>query len=46
MTITSDVPTSIDNAEAEAQVVKFIQNGQIFIEKNGVVYNVMGQEVR
>ena len=38
--------TSIDNAEAEAQVVKFIQNGQIFIEKNGVVYNVMGQEVR
>ena len=35
-----------DNAEAEVKVVKVVENGQIFIEKNGVVYNVMGQEVR
>ncbi|MBO4453464.1 MAG: chitobiase/beta-hexosaminidase C-terminal domain-containing protein [Paludibacteraceae bacterium] len=46
MTTKSSTPTAIDNAEVEAQAVKFIQNGQIFIEKNGVVYNVMGQEVR
>ena len=46
LTYKAPTATSIDNAEAEAQAVKFIQNGQIFIEKNGVVYNVMGQEVR
>ena len=46
MTITSDVPTSIDNAEAEAQVVKFIQNGQIFIIRGEKVYTITGALVK
>ena len=34
--------TAIDNTEAEVKAVKVIRNGQLFIEKNGVLYNAQG----
>lgn len=38
--------TALDNAAVEGKAVKFIENGQLFIEKAGVRYNVMGQAVK
>lgn len=38
--------TAIDNADAELKATKRIENGQLFIELNGVRYNVIGAEVR
>ena len=38
--------TNIENVEANEEAVKFIQNGQLFIKKNGVVYDMMGAAVR
>ena len=38
--------TSINNIEAVDEAVKFIQNGQLFIKKNGVVYNAVGAVVK
>ena len=43
---TSGSATAIDNADATVKAVKFIENGQLFIEKNGHVYNVQGQIVK
>lgn len=37
--------TAIEDTEA-AEIVKFIENGQILIKKNGRIYNIMGQIVR
>ena len=42
----SGYPTAVDNAEDGTKAVKFIENGQMFIKKNGVVYNVLGTIVR
>ena len=39
-------PTSIENITSEAKAIKRIVNGQLFIEKNGKVYNVLGIETR
>lgn len=39
-------PTALDNMSAETTGVKFIENGQFFIEKNGVRYNAQGQIVK
>ena len=36
----------IDNTEAAVKAVKFFQNGQMFIEKNGVIYNAQGAIVK
>jgi hypothetical protein len=36
----------IDNTNVEMNAVKFIENGQLIILKNGVKYNVMGVIVR
>ena len=41
-----DPTTAIDNAAVEGKAVKFIENGQLFIEKAGVRYNVMGQIIK
>ena len=41
-----DQATAINNTEAEVKVNKFFQNGQLFIEKNGVIYNAQGAVVR
>ena len=34
--------TGINNAEEAVKTVKVIRNGQLFIEKNGVLYNAQG----
>lgn len=38
--------TNINNIEGQEQAVKFIQNGQMFIKKNGVTYDALGRVVR
>ena len=38
--------TSIDTIEAVEEGVKFIQNGQLYIKRNGVVYDAMGRVIR
>ena len=39
-------PTAVDNIEAGEKAVKMVENGQLFIIKNGVRYNVLGAAVR
>ena len=34
--------TNIDNLEGAEEAVKFIENGQLFIKKNGKIYNAVG----
>ena len=43
---TKDEATALDNTEASVKAVKFFQNGQLFIEKNGKVYTIIGSEIR
>jgi len=38
--------TAIDNTEAAVKAVKVVRNGQLFIEKNGVLYNAQGAIVK
>ena len=38
--------TNIEAVEAAKEGVKFIQNGKLFIKKNGVVYDMLGTVVR
>ena len=40
------VPTAIDNTDAAAKAVKFFENGQLIILKNGVRYNAQGAIVK
>ena len=37
--------TNIESLDASENAVKFIKNGQLFIQKNGVVYNAVGAVV-
>ena len=46
VSFTPSTPTAIDNAEAEVKVVKFIENGQIFIQRGSKVYTIDGQLVK
>ena len=46
ITFTKDQETAIENAEEAVKAVKFFQNGQLFIEKNGVIYNAQGAIVK
>jgi hypothetical protein len=39
-------PTAIDETEASAKAVKFIENGQIFILRDGKVFNLTGTRVK
>ena len=41
-----DVPSALGNTEAEVKAVKRIVNGQLLIEKNGVLYNAQGAIVK
>lgn len=41
-----DIATAIDNNEAEVKAVKRIVNGQLLIEKNGILYNAQGVQIR
>ena len=38
--------TSLSEIESSDEAVKFIQNGQLFIKRNGVVYDAMGRVIR
>ena len=38
--------TSIDAIDANEKAVKFLQNGQLFIKKNGIVYDMTGRIVK
>ena len=38
--------TDIQNVEGTENAVKFIENGKLYIQKNGVVYDAMGKTVR
>ena len=40
------VPTAVENAEVGEKAVKVIENGQMFIIKNGVRYNAQGAIVK
>ncbi len=40
------ITTGVDGVENEAKAVKFIKDDQIYILKNGVLYNAMGAIVR
>ena len=44
--VTFPSTTGIDNVNANTNAVKRIVNGQLVIEKNGVLYNALGAEVR
>lgn len=41
-----DDATNIKNIESKEDVVKFIENGKLFIKKNGIVYDVLGRVIR
>lgn len=47
VTITTEfsLPTAIDNTEEAVKTVKFFENGQLMIMKNGVKYNAQGARV-
>ena len=42
----SDVPSALDNTAADAKAAKRVINGQLFIEKAGVLYNAQGAVVK
>ena len=44
--VEKDAATAIDNVENDVKAVKTIENGQLVIIKNGVRYNVAGQEMK
>lgn len=43
---TAPMPTAVEDTEVPAFSRKFIQDGQLYIEKNGIIYDVMGRRVR
>ena len=46
VTLPDPLPTGINNAEEAVKAVKVVRNGQLFIEKNGVIYNAQGAVVK
>ncbi len=42
VTLPDPLPTGINNAEEAVKAVKVIRDGQLFIEKNGVLFNAQG----
>ena len=38
-------PTGLDNINAKAKAVKHIVNGQLFIERDGHIYNALGEQI-
>ena len=43
--LVGDFTTAIDNTAAESKAVKFFENGQLVIIKNGVKYNALGAQL-
>ncbi len=46
ITKVADTETALENAQVEVEATKVIENGQIYIIKNGVRYNVLGTIVK
>ena len=46
VTLPDPLPTGINNTDAAVKAVKFFQNGQLMVEKNGVIYNAQGAIVK
>ena len=45
--VNTDLPEGVENVETETfTATKFVENGQVFIIKNGVKYNVLGVTVK
>ena len=40
------IPTAIENTEVEMKAMKIVRDGQLFILKNGVLYNMQGAVVK
>ena len=40
------IPTAIENTEVEMKAMKIVRDGQLFILKNGVLYNMQGAIVK
>ncbi len=45
-TVPEKSATALDNTEVEGKAVKVLRNGVLYIEKNGVRYNAMGQVIK
>ena len=43
--LVGDFPSDISNTAVESKAVKFFENGQIVIIKNGVKYNALGAQL-
>ena len=46
ISIKASSPTAVENTAVETKAIKRIVNGQLLIEKNGHIINVLGQPVR
>ena len=46
VSFTKSGETAVENAEVGEKAVKVIENGQMFIIKNGVKYSIIGAEIR
>lgn len=42
----SEVVTTLDNSAEEAKSVKILRNGQLYIRREGITYDLMGRTVR
>lgn len=42
----AQAPTALKKAEASAKAAKFINNGQVILQNNGRLFNVLGTEVK
>ena len=42
----TDIPAAIGNTDAAVKAVKVIRDGQLIIEKNGQLFNALGQAIR
>jgi hypothetical protein len=40
------IPTSVETLKADTEVIKRLQNGQLVIIRDGVMYNVLGTQLR
>lgn len=45
VTITSPGVTAVDNAAAQTQVVKVVRNGQVYLLRDDVYYDLLGRQV-
>jgi len=46
MPLAPENATSLEDIKANETAVKFVDNGQLFIKKNGIIYDVTGRKIR